>query len=138
MEFSSVFINFQYFWEQRCREFNRQKKCNHLKGNQWGGRRDYAVSFHTFIDGSQRIACLKGCGFEVFNKPEWSFKWGVGMKMVEQSTNTPSSSERANNRLFDLWRVTGPSVDIGDANPIKGREKATPHRFEDSNDSIVI
>jgi hypothetical protein len=81
-------------WQLKCIKYNRSQKCNHLKGNLRGSRKDYCVSFHTFIDGSQRIACLKGCGFEVFNKPEWSFKWAVGVKMVMQSTNTASASER--------------------------------------------
>jgi len=90
---NAIFQNFQFFWEQRCREFNRRKKCSHLKGSNRGAKKDYAVSFHTMITGDQRIACLKGCGFEVYNKPEWSLKWAYGLRMVAQSTNTSSSSE---------------------------------------------
>ena len=126
-------------WQLKCAKYNRSQKCNHLKGSLRGGRKDYCVSFHTFIDGSQRIACLKGCGFEVFNKPEWSFKWAVGVKMVKQSTNWPSSSETVvpkpsepkqslskDGKEFRPYNFDTNGVDIGDANPIKGREKATP------------
>jgi hypothetical protein len=136
-------------WQLKCINYNRSQKCNHRKGGKvsaWGGRIDYAVSFHTFIDGSQRIACLKGCGFEVFNKPEWSFKWAVGLKMVEQSTNTRTSSEvvipcapftvtRTN--LSD-FKIADTTLNIGEANPIKGRQPATPMPDEDLNVVIII
>src|ERR1700687_2519364 len=143
---SASAINFQFFWEQRCREFNRRQKCNHRKGSQWGGLIDYAVSFHTFIDGSQRIACLKGCGFEVYNKPEWSFKWAVGLKMVEQSTNTRTSSEVVipcppftRQRMdFGDFKIADTTIDIGDANPIKGMQQATPMPDEDANAAIIL
>ena len=133
-------------WQIKCRNYNRSQKCNHLKGKLRGSRKDYCVSFHTFIDGSQRIACLKGCGFEVFNKPEWSFKWAVGLKMVEQSTNTRTSSEvvipcapftvtRTN--LSD-FKIADTTLNIGEANPIKGRQPATPMPDEDLNVVIII
>lgn len=85
-------------WEMHCRAYNSQRRCAHLKGGRrdWGVvrfRRDYAVSMHTFIDGSQRIRCLLGCGWEVWNKQEWSLKWQVGLNMVNRSTNWPTSSE---------------------------------------------
>ncbi len=73
--------------------FNHQSKCSHRKnGRMRDATQDYAVSLHTFIDGSQRIACLI-CGWEVYNKPGWRFKWQFGMSMVKKSTNTPTSSE---------------------------------------------
>jgi hypothetical protein len=133
-------------WQIKCRNYNRSQKCNHLKGNLRGGCKDYCVSFHTFIDGSQRIACLKGCGFEVFNKPEWSFKWTVGLKMVEQSTNTRTSSEVViscspftRQRMdFGDFKIVDTTIDIGDANPIKGMQSATPMPDEDSNAAIIL
>ncbi len=129
-------------WQLKCLNYNRSQKCNHLKGNFRGGIKDYCVSFHTFIDGSQRIACLKGCGFEVFNKPGWQFKWAVGVKMVEQSTNKPSSSERVIKGAVmpnstPSYQIGDGSLDIGNANPIKGM-KLTLMPSEDSNDTIII
>jgi hypothetical protein len=74
-------------------KFNRMRSCSHLKGGRPMGRRsDYAVTIHTFIDGSQRIKCIL-CGWTVWNHPDWRFKWAVGMKMVKTSTNTPTSSQ---------------------------------------------
>ena len=76
-------------------ELKKQERCNHLKG-QVGYRnvlvKDFNVNIHTFIDGKSRIKCLT-CGWEVWNLPEFRFKWEQGMRMVGQSTNTPSSSE---------------------------------------------
>src|SRR5271166_897162 len=77
-------------------ELKKQERCRHAKG-QVGYRRastyiDFNVSKHTFIDGKSRIKCLT-CGWEVWNLPGFRFKWEQGMRMVEQSTNRPSSSE---------------------------------------------
>lgn len=84
-------------WQQICQDFERQKKCHHLKG--WAIKRtldvkkDYNISLHTFPNGTRRIRCLYGCGFEVWEKSEFKFKWQYGMKMVELSTNTASASQ---------------------------------------------
>lgn len=151
-----MYQDFQYFWEIRCREFNRREKCNHLKGGRyrcWGGMLDYNVGFHTFIDGSQKIWCLNGCGFEVWNKPDWSFKWAIAVKMVKRSSNCASSSETIvakpaepsetlskKGREFRPYTFDDSELNIGDANPIKGIQKATIHRpeVEDSNGIIVV
>jgi hypothetical protein len=134
-------------WQLKCINYNRSQKCNHLKGgNLRGGGKDYCVSFHTFIDGSQRIACLKGCGFEVFNKPEWRFKWAVGLKMVEQSTNTRTSSEVViscppftRQRVdFGDFKIADTTIHMGDANPIKGRQPATKMPDESGDDIIIL
>jgi hypothetical protein len=76
-------------------EISRQQRCRHLKGALGyprGPRVDFNISLHTFIDGRKRIKCLS-CGWEVWNLPEFRFKWAEGMKMVNCSSNTPSSSE---------------------------------------------
>lgn len=151
-----MYQDFQYFWEMYCRAFERRQNCEHRKGGKrrgWGSRTDYNVGFHTFIDGSQKIWCLNGCGFEVWNKPEWSFKWAFGWKMAEQSTNWPSSSEAVIAKLpepkeslskagkeFRPYNFDDPGINIGDASPIKGMQKATEHcpELEDSNDIVVV
>lgn len=128
-------------WMIRCMEYERFIKCSHLKGGRYrpkGGMRDYAVSFHTFINGESRIVCLLGCGFEVWNRPGWKYKWQYGLKMVEQSTNTATSSEVAINvppfkryrtlapppefKFNDLCEKDNGCLDIGDANPIRGMD----------------
>src|SRR6266851_3384443 len=77
--------------EREKQQADRVSK-NRKNGRMRDATQDYAVSLHTFIDGSQRIACLI-CGWEVYNKPGWRFKWQFGMSMVKKSTNTPTSSE---------------------------------------------
>lgn len=84
-------------WAAHCRAYNRQERCRHLKGsrhNRGKHRSDYAISFHTFIDGSQRIKCLLGCGWEVWNLPTHQYKWAIGLRMVNTSTNTKTASEQ--------------------------------------------
>jgi hypothetical protein len=96
-------------WQLTCRDYNRQVKCFHLKGTCAGYQigavegdpkpipmsmySDYNVAMHTFITGETKIWCLSRCGWHVWNRPGWSYKWAVGLKMVNQSTNGPSSSE---------------------------------------------
>lgn len=85
-------------WWHQCQAYNRQRKCDHLKGHsprdaKQGRWLDYNVSIHRFITNETRIRCLYGCGWEVYNKPEFRFKWAVGMAMVNKSTNTRTSSE---------------------------------------------
>lgn len=91
-------------WYMTCQSYNRQKTCRHLKASRANGTpigpapgssHDYNVAMHTFIDASQKIWCMCGCGWHVWNKPEWRFKWAVGIKMIKNSTNWPSSSEIA-------------------------------------------
>jgi hypothetical protein len=78
-------------------ELKRQERCSHLKGTSLysipSPNTDYSVYKHTFIDGTQRIKCLK-CGWEVWNLPEFSLKWAHGMRMVDSSTNRASTSEQ--------------------------------------------
>ncbi len=133
-------------WARQCRDYNRSQKCNHLKGGRVrsSSMKDYNVSFHTFITGDERIRCLNNCGFEVWNKPEWSFKWQFATKMLKHTTNRPSASERVPTPIA----VKGPLNDcvvffdsddgLGDVNPIKGREKATPMPDESGNDIIIL
>jgi len=76
--------------------YNRQQKCSHRKGaigSPLGPRIDYNVAMHTFPNGETKIWCLSNCGWNVWNRPGWSFKWAIGMRMVEYSTNWPSSSQ---------------------------------------------
>jgi hypothetical protein len=92
-------------WTSVCGRFNRMVQCSHLKGVLYDGQRehkyaqsrptlDYNVGMHQFIDGSVRIRCLNGCGWEVWKTPNTMFKWAAGLRMVKQSSNTFSSSER--------------------------------------------
>jgi hypothetical protein len=90
-------VELTWFW-QATQAYNRIQKCTHLKGQIGYGARhckDHNISLHTFPTGESRIKCLSNCGFEVWNRPGWSFKWAYGMKMVESSTNWPSSSQIA-------------------------------------------
>lgn len=86
-------------------------ECAHGKGgatSRWGvdiyganksfGRRplDYSVGCHTFIDGSTKIWCLHNCGFIAWKKSDGTEdgNWAEAIKMLQDSTNHPSSSER--------------------------------------------
>ena len=100
-------------WEWVCLQYNRQTSCPHLKG--WcsnrrpigtapGSHHDYNISKHTFPTGESRIKCLCGCGWEVWDHPGWSYKWAVGMKMAESSTNTPSCSEITGEKYLEVAR----------------------------------
>lgn len=82
-------------WEQVCQTYERQLRCKHLKGGRVriNSQKDYAVRFHTFIDGSQSIKCQL-CGKEVWNTPKTQFLWQHMLAMTEYSTNSPSSSEQ--------------------------------------------
>ena len=87
---------FQDYYYQ-VQKFNRQRSCNHRKGGSQGARRqgttnDFAVWMHRHITGEYQIKCML-CGWEVWNKPGWSYKWEVGMRMVKKSSNTPTASE---------------------------------------------
>lgn len=67
--------------------------CPHLKGGRYArsANKDYAVYGHTFPDGTQRIKCM-------LCPKSWrpgDSDWKEALKMVEQSTNTWSSSEIA-------------------------------------------
>lgn len=78
--------------------YNRQQKCSHLKGaigvpRRLMASRDYNVAMHTFPTGETKIWCLSNCGWHVWNRPGWSFKWAVGMRMVNNSSNGRTSSE---------------------------------------------
>ncbi len=96
-------------WYLACQAYNRQQTCTHQKGTRANGqpigdRRptripDYNVAKHTFIDRSTKIWCMCGCGWHVWNNPDYSFKWQVGMDMVNHSTNRPSSGQR-------VWPLT--------------------------------
>lgn len=87
----------------------REKLCTHLKGGKSGpksARIDYAVGLHRFIDGASYIRCLI-CGAKWKPKDTAEFLvrrgrqvenhtgigWDGAMKMLAQSTNTPTSSE---------------------------------------------
>jgi hypothetical protein len=91
--------SFLQWFALETREYNRQQKCSHLKGGSIrrsvpNTHRDYHVGMHTFPNGETKIWCF-ACGWNVWNRPGWSFKWAYGMKMVENSTNWPSSSQIA-------------------------------------------
>lgn len=96
-------------------EFNAQEKqqsytlCTHKKGGRSGPKSpkvDYAVYFHTFVDGNSYIRC-QICGMKWKNTdtteflirrgrkiPNYTGKgWKEAHDMLSQSTNTPTSSE---------------------------------------------
>lgn len=66
--------------------------CRHLKGGSYGPkalRKDYAVRFFTFPNGTSNIKCTI-CGQEWTRE---SADWQKAIEMTEQSTNTKGSSE---------------------------------------------
>ena len=69
----------------------KQARCDHRKGgaHKFRSAKDYALRDHTFIDGSRQVRCTI-CG-KVWtpNSKEW-FK---ALEMLEQTTNTRTSSE---------------------------------------------
>lgn len=81
--------------------------CTHLKG--YNGRRvrfqrteDYNLGQHTFSDGRTKIWCLFGCGLEAWNGDE---NFNNLQKLVGQSSNTPSASERIASGHKDTEKV---------------------------------
>lgn len=95
--------------DHTTRDLLRQARCSHLKGGRKGPRsqvRDYAVGIHTFITGRPEIRCfickmiwkmndtaefLIRNGRKIANHTKLG--WYEATKMLEQTTNTPSSSE---------------------------------------------
>lgn len=95
--------------DHTAKDLLRQARCTHLKGGRKGPRsqvRDYAVYLHTFIDSKYSIKCFI-CKMEwkIKDTTEFLFRkgkkvsnhtrtgWFEASKMLEQTTNTPSSSE---------------------------------------------
>jgi hypothetical protein len=95
--------------DHTAKDLLRQARCTHLKGGRKGPRsqvRDYAVGIHTFIDQKSSIRCFL-CKMEWKPKDtqEFLFRkgkkianhtkigWFEATKMLEQTTNTPTSSE---------------------------------------------
>ena len=63
--------------------------CKHLKGGRFRRRnavKDYNVSHHRFIDGTERIRC-HSCGTKWFSTDA---NWNEALAMTEGSTNSPS------------------------------------------------
>ena len=95
-------------------ERNKQRLCTHQKNQPSKHhhtpralKTDYAVSYHIYPDGDTKIRCLicgavwrKGDTAEMFNtgqhkgKKNWTkIGWNEALKMVAESTNTPTRSE---------------------------------------------
>ena len=91
--------SFLHWFALETQAYNRQQKCSHLKGQIGAGPRgpvrDYNIAMHTFPNGETKIWCLSNCGWNVWNRPGWSFKWVVGMRMVDNSSNKASASQIA-------------------------------------------
>jgi len=102
-------LNSQYNTEEREKI---QRMCTHLKGGKEGPNRprsariDYAVSFHTFIDGRSYIKCLicsskwkpgDTADFLIRRgqkvKNHTGLGWDQAWNMLKNSTNTPTTSE---------------------------------------------
>lgn len=95
--------------DHTAKDLLRQARCSHLKGGRKGPRsqvRDYAVYLHTFIDSRYEIRCfickmiwrvndtaefLVRKGKRIANHTKLG--WFEASKFLEQTTNTPSSSE---------------------------------------------
>jgi hypothetical protein len=102
-----------------------QKLCSHLKGGKIdehhpkGPLVDYAVYHHTYPDGSTAIKCLI-CSMSWKKKDTADYLvrggkripnhtglgWLDALRMIRQSTNTPTSSE-----INVTARITNPHVD---------------------------
>ena len=95
--------------DHTAKDLLRQARCSHLKGGRRGPRsqvRDYAIYLFTFIDNKTSIKCFL-CKMEwrVKDTAEFLFRkgkkianhtkigWYEASKMLEQTTNTPASSE---------------------------------------------
>lgn len=101
--FLEKFREGKYYWwkhqwspnpETWARKPEPNPSCDHLKGGQHKSkysRRDYSVAYHTFSDGSEKIWCVKGCGF--VSRPG-DQNWKQAVEMFKQSSNTQTSSER--------------------------------------------
>ena len=76
-----------------------RKNCTHLKGSRRSQIfcKDYNLAAHRFVDGRTKIWCLNNCGFQVWNDQD-GFKEAIAL--MEQSTNTPTSSEHV------VWAIT--------------------------------
>lgn len=108
-------------------ERNKQRLCTHLKNlpsrhhfTPRALKDDYAVSYHVYPDGVAKIRCLicgavwhKGDTAEKWTKnnvvvKNWTkLGWIEAMKMVSNSTNTPTKSE-----LNVGGAVLGPNVAV--------------------------
>lgn len=100
---------FNWFF-QETQSYNRQKRCSHLKGAigvPSPMSRDYNVAMHTFPTGETKIWCLSNCGWNVWNRPGWSYKWAIGMKMVNNTSNRASSSEVISQEAFKIFKDRG-------------------------------
>ena len=95
--------------DHTAKDLLRQARCSHLKGGRRGPRsqvRDYAIYLFTFIDNKTSIKCfLCKMEWKVKDTVEFLFRkgkkianhtkigWYEASKMLEQTTNTPASSE---------------------------------------------
>lgn len=82
-------------WRYKCKTYNRQQACKHLKGGKYrsGPVKDYALTTHTFVDSRTRIKCML-CGLEAWSHSGEDFKFNWLASLAEISTNCPSASER--------------------------------------------
>ncbi len=89
-------------WFKSIRGYNRLNSaqvrplpnlnCTHTKGGSGGVRyKDYNVHGHRFADGTYKIWCGNNCGFVSYERDS---NWMEAIRMMGQSTNTVSSSER--------------------------------------------
>jgi hypothetical protein len=104
--------------DHTAKDLLRQARCTHLKGGRKGPRsqvRDYAVGLHTFIDSKFSIRCfLCKMEWKIKDTQEFLFRkgkkipnhtklgWFEASKMLEQTTNTPTSSEIPGQSLTPL------------------------------------
>jgi hypothetical protein len=87
--------SFKIRFLKACRESQGYKtgRCHHLKGGRvrLSSMRDYNMLTHTFVDGKTKIWCGNGCGFVSWYGDR---NWKEATRMSDESTNTPSASER--------------------------------------------
>ena len=103
-------------WQTKCRTYNRQQACKHLKGGNYRPLqvKDYAITIHTFIDSRTRLKCML-CGVEAWSNSGMDFKYNWLKSLAEQSTNWPSASEQV---LLEVRRgkillATFPNTETG-------------------------
>lgn len=103
-------------WQIKCRIYNRQVSCRHLKGgkNRLSISKDHAITTHTLIDSKTRLKCML-CGLEAWSNSGMDFKFAYLKSLAERSTNHPSASEQVllEVRQGEVILDTFPDTDSG-------------------------
>jgi hypothetical protein len=113
IEYANTFIEKFRSRKKDPNNFSAQKRskpnvnCTHLKGGRpyirkYVSSRDYNILVHNFSDGTTKAWCGYGCGFVSHpGDPNWD----EAKRMMEESSNTQSGSERV------FWAIDRPGKD---------------------------